>query len=246
MNKVVLLVVLFLQTILLAGCGVAGEVGYSPPIIPVRISINTRGEINIGLSHEFCTPIGTFDLGIGGTVYSLRNQYDNRVLIVRVDNQAVVYELAAGQEFRIEFDDDNTLYKKVALEYESDGDIVLELESVQGTSDNTDLGDSSPVDADSPSSNNTSSCPGAPPQRVVVGEKAYVCTQSDRLIVRNDAGKSNSEIARIYPGTELLILKGPKCSDDWSWWRVRTDDGLVGWVAEGGDGIDPYFICPMQ
>lgn len=245
MNKGILLAVLFLQAILSAGCGAVGEVGYSPPIIPVRISINTMGEINVGLSHEFCTPIGTFDLSLGGTVYSLRNQYDNRVLIVRVDNQAVVYELVAGQEFRVEFDDNNTLYKKVALEYESDGDIVLELESVQGAGENADMSGSSAGDGSS-SSNNTSSCPGAPPQRVVVGEKAYVCTQSDRLIVRSGAGKDSTEIERIYPGAELLILKGPKCADSWSWWRVRTEDGLIGWVAEGGDGVDPYFICPMQ
>lgn len=88
-------------------------------------------------------------------------------------------------------------------------------------------------------------CPGAPVQLVYVNARAYVCTQSDRLIVRKKPNKSSAEIARIYPGTQMTIIKGPECADNWSWWRIETDDGIVGWVAEGGDNVDPYFICPL-
>ena len=88
-------------------------------------------------------------------------------------------------------------------------------------------------------------CEGAPAQRVWVDARAYVCTQSDRLIVRENPRRGASEITRIPTGTRMTIIGGPECANSWSWWRVRTDDGVVGWVSEGGDGTDPYFICPL-
>lgn len=89
-------------------------------------------------------------------------------------------------------------------------------------------------------------CPGAPPQRVIIGEKANVCTQSDDLIVREEPGREGNELTDINPGTIFMIIDGPSCGNNWSWWKVELDSGLKGWVAEGGDNIDPYFICPAD
>ena len=93
---------------------------------------------------------------------------------------------------------------------------------------------------------NIKGCPGAPPQRVMIGEKANVCTESDDLIVRQEPGLDGMELTGIEPGTNLMIINGPSCANNWSWWKVELDSGLDGWVAEGGDDIDPYFICPMD
>lgn len=92
------------------------------------------------------------------------------------------------------------------------------------------------------------SCPGAPPQRVKVGDRAYVSTKSDRLIVRKDGRKSSTEITRIEPGTQFTIIDGPKCDEanKWTYWKIETDNGLTGWVSEGGDSIDRYFIAPID
>jgi hypothetical protein len=49
---------------------------------------------------------------------------------------------------------------------------------------------------------------------------------------------------QLETGTSFLITGGPSCAENWNYWRIRTDDGLSGWVAEGGDNTDPYFICP--
>jgi hypothetical protein len=87
-------------------------------------------------------------------------------------------------------------------------------------------------------------CPGAPPQRVQVGEMARVCTQSDRLVVRTEPSRTAAELTRLETGESFLITGGPSCADNWSWWQVRAASGEVGWVAEGGDDVDPYFICP--
>ena len=102
-----------------------------------------------------------------------------------------------------------------------------------------------------------SSCPGADPQRLSIGDWAWVCTQSDRLIVRTSPEPGDNEMFRIYPGTEVEIIGGPRCSDHSSWWLVRVSGGtqvfrgkLVyleqessGWVREGSDNKDPYYLC---
>lgn len=89
-------------------------------------------------------------------------------------------------------------------------------------------------------------CSDAPPQRVEVGRRGFVCTQYDRLIVRTGPRKSEDEITRLVPGTYFRVIDGPVCANNWSWWEIRTDDGVKGWVSEGGDNIDRYFICPQN
>jgi serine/threonine protein kinase len=103
-----------------------------------------------------------------------------------------------------------------------------------------------PADTPAPATAGASSCPGAPRQLVRVGERAWVCTKYDQLIVRAQPRRSSNELTRLNPGTYISVVDGPVCADTWSWWRIRTDFGMVGWVAEGGDEIDPYFICPAR
>ena len=91
-----------------------------------------------------------------------------------------------------------------------------------------------------------SGCPGAPPQQVRVGDRAYVCTGYDRLVMRAQPQRSSAEITRLESGTHIAIVDGPACAESWSWWKTKTDSGVVGWVTEGGDEVDPYFICPEE
>ena len=99
-----------------------------------------------------------------------------------------------------------------------------------------------------PTNPDVSSCPGAPPQRVKVGDRAVVSTQKDNLIIRESGFKSSMEITRIPPGTYFNIIGGPQCDEanNWSYWKIRTDGGVVGWVAEGGDNVDYYFFSPSE
>jgi hypothetical protein len=90
-----------------------------------------------------------------------------------------------------------------------------------------------------------SSCPGAPPQRMIINKRGYVCTRSDPVQLRVSPAKSASTLMKLETGTQFTVTGGPACSDDWSWWNVRLDDGAIGWVSEGGDAVDPYFICPF-
>jgi hypothetical protein len=89
-----------------------------------------------------------------------------------------------------------------------------------------------------------SSCPGAPFQRMIVNERGRVCTQSDSVRLRSAPARSASTLIQLKPDTLFTVIGGPACSDDWSWWNVRLEDGTTGWVSEGGDEADQYFICP--
>jgi hypothetical protein len=83
------------------------------------------------------------------------------------------------------------------------------------------------------------------------------------LIVRTSAGLDENEIIRLYPETYIKIIDGPKCADSSSWWKVSVASGtnvfyagnntndrlrqeVQGWVREGSDTQDPYFICRVE
>lgn len=106
------------------------------------------------------------------------------------------------------------------------------------------------------------SCPGAKSFSVKVGDRAYVCTKYDRLIVRYTPAMSAGEVLALYPGTEFTIIEGPRCADYFTWWKVSipvgtkyscstcsrenynyTSQVTTGWVREGWDTRDTYFIC---
>ena len=103
-----------------------------------------------------------------------------------------------------------------------------------------DLGVSSTFPTLTPSQ----SCPNAPTQRMIVDQRGHVCTKNDRVVVRTGPSRSYNEVIRLDPGSTFTVIGGPSCANDWSWWEIRTDDNITGWIAEGGDAIDPYFICP--
>jgi len=90
-------------------------------------------------------------------------------------------------------------------------------------------------------------CPGSPPQRLKVGESGKVCTEKAGVYLRVNPGKESEEIELLKPGTRFTVLDGPECAgNNWSWWKVKLDNGQVGWMAEGGDIYDPYFLCPSD
>ncbi|NLB71939.1 MAG: protein kinase [Chloroflexi bacterium] len=121
-----------------------------------------------------------------------------------------------------------------------------------------------PISSNTPTSRYTptptyGSCPGAEPQKVRVGDKARVCTRSDRVVVRSEADSGSEEIFRMYTGTKLEIIGGPRCGSDFTWWQVvvlkgshvalgnndwNTTRDEIGWVREGSDAKDLYWICP--
>ncbi len=89
-------------------------------------------------------------------------------------------------------------------------------------------------------------CPNAPLQQLTVGEMAFVCTASETVKLRDGAGKNYEIIKSLIPGADVKVIGGPECADDWSWWQVETESGYIGWMSEGGDETDYYFLCPSK
>ena len=90
-----------------------------------------------------------------------------------------------------------------------------------------------------------SSCAGAPPQRIKVGWRGIISTISHPIIVRQEPSLSGREITRLHPGTKFTVTDGPRCANNWSWWKVQWETNESGWIPEGGDHVDPYFIRPF-
>lgn len=89
-------------------------------------------------------------------------------------------------------------------------------------------------------------CVNAPQKRLSVGMNAIVCTAGETIILRSGPRRSASTIGHLVPGTRLVVIGEAICDEtsQWWYWEVRTDGSLTGWVSEGGDEVDPYFVCP--
>ncbi|MBM4431051.1 MAG: SH3 domain-containing protein [Chloroflexi bacterium] len=62
-------------------------------------------------------------------------------------------------------------------------------------------------------------------------------TGGQQLSLRAGPGQSQARLRILTEGTRLLVLDGPEAGDGYQWWKVRTDDGVEGWVA--GDWLTP-------
>lgn len=107
------------------------------------------------------------------------------------------------------------------------------------------------------------SCPNTLQSRVSVGGYATICTGSDRLIMKVGPGRPQREILRIYTGTQVKILEGPECHNNWNWYYIEVpEDTKVyvverggnihlsepeqGWVSEGNIFDRTYYLCPVN
>jgi hypothetical protein len=108
------------------------EIGFTPLGVPLRVSINSAGEINVSFTGVVQTPIGDFDFDMGElSIQEVKERFpETQMLIVRVDDQIHCYQLEEGKEFAVTIESNEELYKKVRFEKTVHGDIVLEIESV--------------------------------------------------------------------------------------------------------------------
>ncbi len=259
--------------VVLVGC--ESQIVYQPPFpVPIQVSVGLQG-VNIGVAPELATPIGVFSLELDTPVMHFVEEHKQtdwqvpRVLAVRVDDQVYVYALKPG--VRVDFDArvDDRYYRRVALTYDPsnpDGDILLELESISTADIIRTQQANDPPSADTRPSTSagpkvrattrprptatSSPCAGSP-KRLQVGERAVVCTQSgENVFFRTGPGKDyppHNRPQRLRPGAVVTVTGAAVCDPDtgWWYWPVRTRSGYTGWMAEGGDEKDPYFLCPV-
>jgi hypothetical protein len=129
-----------------------GQVNLDPPTgtlelpIPLNLSIDTNGKISLKIRPDLKipTPIGTVKLSLGGVSMSTKDiekieqsHKDKRILIVRVDKEAKIYEIEKGKKFDIKIASNDRLYKTIEIKNEpnnQDETLVVEIESVASAS----------------------------------------------------------------------------------------------------------------
>lgn len=79
--------------------------------------------------------------------------------------------------------------------------------------------------------------PTPQPQLMPGGRAVVQGTGLQQLRLRAGPGLDGEVLQLLPDETQLKVLEGPELSDGHKWWKVQTDDGLVGWVA--GDWLVP-------
>ena len=65
-----------------------------------------------------------------------------------------------------------------------------------------------------------------------VGSQAKVVgTGGSGLNVRSGAGMGNARVKTLPDGTAVEVIGGPKDADGFTWWQIRDQAGVTGWVA---------------
>jgi hypothetical protein len=92
----------------------------------------------------------------------------------------------------------------------------------------------------------SSACNGSLKSRISVGMDSRVTkTDGTPLRIRTQPNKETGTIiTSLAEGLRMKIMEGPECNDGWVWWRVETENGINGWVAEGDQSI--WFIEPIN
>lgn len=87
-------------------------------------------------------------------------------------------------------------------------------------------------------------CPNAPASRLNAEQTAVIAPGIGPLNLRALPAVDTGIEQRLYEGARLFILSGPSCNGTRQWWRVETEGGQRGWVAEGD--WEAYFIVPAN
>lgn len=80
--------------------------------------------------------------------------------------------------------------------------------------------------------------------RLSLGERVRVAfTDGTEIRIRTKAGFTQKVNDTAPEGTLITLINGPKCADDSTWWKVRTDNNQIGWMAEDQKGV--YLLEPI-
>jgi|GEM_PF-5227567 len=227
--------------LILSACTLSGS--YSPPAIPLKVVINSTGEITLEASTAIITPLGVFEIGAASDPYTLFDTVQN-TLTIRTDSYECLYDLN-GQNFEIQFSE--TVQAR-SLRKDSNSNIYLEL---SGNYAGCQQKLASPVSYSHPVN-----CQPDHESRLQLGQQAVVSVF--QVSVRTGPGASNSLVRNKYlkEGRVVTMIDGPVCGPTRSgglswWWKVKSQeillaDGqtviIVGWIGEKDD--DVFLLAP--
>ncbi len=246
---------------------VAVEAG--PAAVEVALSLTTEGALKVVGSYTY-TLIERKPLKMGwhaAVEYVLKEakhrKYALYIVYQKPDGEIYqdVYDI--GKPFRVTFTESEHVE---IIESSSSGSVIVRVKirpstvvsPAAGFSQDSDQS-SEPARITSPTKEASTSvlpreqaekspCANSP-KRLSVGGQAKVCTYSSKepVRIRSGPGVWYSYEHELKPGAVVRVLDGPVCDEDsrWWYWKIETQTKhYVGWMAEGGDDKDPYFLCP--
>jgi len=121
------IIAFLIVSILLIGCGVKGTGSYQPPALPLKVMVDTEGNISFEIQQEieYPTPLGTFAVGV--VVDPIDYFEKEATLTIRLNDEDYFYDLH-GNDFVVNFE--SGYYEKVELTKRGN-DILLELRKKQ-------------------------------------------------------------------------------------------------------------------
>ncbi|MCQ3930541.1 MAG: hypothetical protein DPW16_08765 [Chloroflexi bacterium] len=85
-------------------------------------------------------------------------------------------------------------------------------------------------------------CADAKPSRLSWGDVAIV-----EVGVRFRQAHPNGTVVYEVPRlTMITIVGGPLCGGGHTWWEVRLPDERIGWMSEGWEGENFYYLAPVR
>jgi hypothetical protein len=207
---------------------------YQPLAIPLRVLVNSSGEISLEASTEFVTPLGIFSLGVASDSIRFFDTVRN-TLLIRTNSYDCLYDLR-GNNFEIQFEQGLSVRR---LQKDSQNNIFLELEgNFSGCQQ-----DLPQVASYSPAVENCS-VPYNP--SLSLGQKTSIAVF--QVSVRTGPSADYDLVRNKYlkKGRGVTLLEGPVCGptrsggNSW-WWKLKSEElrlssgeqvVIVGWVAE--------------
>ncbi|MCA9898970.1 MAG: hypothetical protein H6654_01540 [Ardenticatenaceae bacterium] len=235
------------------------EVGFKPVGIPIRISVNSAGEVSLDVSRSFVTPLGVFDAGLVSDPESYFDTIETS-LTIRIGTGECIYDLNGESGLDLDLSHDN--FRLVRLQ-ESAGNIFIELEGDGGVSCKqgpVTLKPSNETDREVRQTAQSvaeivANCEGASPSNLQLNATAVISVQQAAVHVNPDEFPPLVRNKYLRQGRTVTIIDGPVCGrgnpGQAIFWKVRSEEItfstgergiIVGWIAEESGNV--YLLRP--
>jgi hypothetical protein len=213
-----------------AGC--AARVSYSPPGLPISISIDHAGQISINASQSIATFFGTFSIGASLPVIS----NDEILLIIRDRNLSRpdrVYGIRSGRNIQV------TTNGTTIVSVDANGIVVIDI--TEGSVQTIEIHSADIARMD----NQGREMCGGVHSRYLAGDEVVVDfnARGALRILTEYWGGANETLVQAYDNARLRLIRGPVCYEGrWYWFVNFAAEGVNGWAAEGVPG--DLYMCP--
>lgn len=78
---------------------VKGSVGYKPPLLPIEVTVDEDGDVDLSITDSVNTPLGTFSVGLGKTISEGDKKVDTNINWI-YPNENLEYSLLESKDER--------------------------------------------------------------------------------------------------------------------------------------------------